>query len=209
MQRKLRPRTGLSHPWMPVLVRPVLRTLIAAGALFAAGTAVASPTGGERWVAVGPVAGYRTFASRLELDSEFAIGARISLGVSDRVTVMIDGAHAEPRRRTSGVISSFGDIRALVSYRLRKEGVRPYLVTGVGGQVLNFHDAPASASAVVAAGAGVELDLTPDWVALFEASADVYGGRFVTYSSTGRELSSTDRRTYATGIFSVGLAYRF
>ncbi len=174
-----------------------------------AGGAWAAPPDRGRWVAIGPVAGYRTFASPLELEGEFAIGARVSLGVSNRVTIMIDGAHAEPTRRTSGVVSSVGDIRALVSYGFRKRGVRPYLLVGLGGQILNFHDAPASASAVVATGLGAEIALSPEWIAVFEGSADFYRGRFVTYSSTGQELSSTSRETYATGLFSAGIQYRF
>lgn len=176
---------------------------------FGAGVASAAPADGERWAAVGPIAGYRTFASPLELEGEFAIGARVSLGLSDRVAIMIDGAHADPTRRTSGKVSSFGDIRALVSYRIRERGVRPYILAGLGGQILNFHDAPASASAVVAAGLGAEISLSPEWLAIIEASADFFRGRFVTYSSTGQELSSTNREMYATGIFSAGIQYRF
>lgn len=191
-----------------LLTRRLFAALPAACA-FAGAVAAAAPAEGERWAAVGPIAGYRTFASPLELDSEFAIGARVSLGLGNRVTIMIDGAHAEPTRRTSGQVSSFGDIRALVSYGFRERGVRPYLLVGLGGQILNFHDAPASASAVVATGLGTEVALSPEWIAIFEGSADFYRGRFVTYSSTGQELSSTSRETYATGLFSAGIQYRF
>ncbi len=176
---------------------------------FGTGVASAAPANGERWAAVGPIVGYRTFASPLELEDEFAIGARVSLSLSDRVTIMIDGAHADPTRRTSGKVSSFGDIRALLSYRIRERGIRPYILAGLGGQILNFHDAPASASAVVAAGLGAEIALSSDWLAIFEGSADFFRGRFVTYSSTGEELSSTNREMYATGIFSAGIQYRF
>ncbi|MEK7348962.1 MAG: hypothetical protein AABZ94_08825 [Candidatus Eisenbacteria bacterium] len=186
-----------------------LLVAVPAACAFAAAVASAAPADGERWAAVGLIAGYRTFASPLELEGEFAIGARVSLGLSDRVTIMIDGAHADPTRRTSGKVSSFGDIRALVSYRLRERGVRPYILAGLGGQILNFHDAPASASAIVAAGLGAEITLSPEWLAIFEGAADFYRGRFVTYSSTGQELSSTNREMYATGIFSAGLLYRF
>ena len=194
----------VTSPWTRLLLLavPVVSSL-------AVGVVGAAPLGEGRWAAIGPVVGSRTFASPLELDAVFAIGARVSLGLSDRVTIIVDGAHAEPTRRTSGIASSFGDVRALLSYRLREQGVRPYLVTGVGGQFLNFHDAPASASAIVAVGVGAEVDLSPEWLVIVEGSADIYGGRFVTYSPTGTELSSTTRETYATGIFSAGLQYRF
>jgi hypothetical protein len=171
--------------------------------------AEAAPPTGERWAAAGPVVGYRTFPATLELNSEFAIGARVSLGLSDRVAVMIDGAHADPTRKTSQKVSSFGDIRALFSYNLRRTGLRPYLVTGLGGMILNFHDAPASASAVVAAGGGVQFDLGPEWLVMFEGTADMYKGRYVTYSPTGQELSSTERQMHSIGLFSAGLQYRF
>ena len=192
-------RLGVRLLWTSLLGASILAILGAAPAL----------AGEGRWVAVGPVVGYRSFAAPLELDPEFAIGARVSLGVSDRVVVTIDGGHAEPTRTTSGIVSSFGDIRALVAYRLKTSGVRPYLLTGVGGQIMNFHDAPASASAVVAAGAGAELDLADAWVVVVEGSANLYRGRLVTYNSTGQELTSTPRETYATGIFSLGILYRF
>lgn len=187
----------------------LLLVAMPAACAMGAGAAEAATPDGSRWAAIGPVVGYRTFASLFEMDGEVAIGARVSLGLSDRVTITIDGAHAEPTRRTSGVVASVGDIRTLVSYRLRERGVRPFLLAGLGGQILNFHDAPASASAVLAAGLGAELDLSPDWLVVVEGSADFYRGRLVTYSSMGEELSSTSRETYATGIFSAGLLYRF
>jgi len=193
---------------MRLLMRRGVWALLLAVALTSA-TAHAAPEAGERWAAVGPVVGYRTFPATLEWESEFAIGARVSMGLSDHVAVMIDGAHADPTRRTSRKVSSFGDIRALVSYKLRRTGLRPYLVTGIGGMILNFHDAPASASAVVAAGGGVEFDLTPEWLVMFEGAADLYKGRYVTYSPTGEELSSTERIMHSIGLFSAGLQYRF
>lgn len=204
MRRRVLYRETVASLWTRLMLVAVPVALA-----FGAGVASAAPADGERWAAVGPIAGYRTFASPLELEGEFAIGARVSLGLSDRVTIMIDGAHADPTRRTSGKVSSFGDIRALFSYRIRERGVRPYVLAGLGGQILNFHDAPASASAVVAAGLGAEISLSPEWLAIFEGSADFFRGRFVTYSETGQELTSTNREMYATGIFSAGIQYRF
>ena len=176
--------------------------------LLGASAAVAEPLP-ARWVGVGITTGARIFSSRLELGSEAAIGARITMGVSDRIMIAIDGGHSSPTRKTSNVSSSFGEVRALAAYRFLSGPVRPYLLTGLGGQFFNFHDAPGTAGAIVAAGVGVEFMAGSEWAIFGEGSVDFYRAKYQTFSDTGEVLDSTPNATYGTGLVTVGLQYRF
>ena len=163
----------------------------------------------ERWLGVGITSGTRSFASPMELQSEIALGARLSIGLTGNLTISIDGGHSNPTRRTSGTPSSYGEIRALAAYRFLSGSVRPYLLTGLGGQFFNFHDAPGTAGACVAAGIGVDFEANEEWALFGEVSIDAYRARFQTFSESGEVIDSTDILTYGTGILSVGLQYRF
>lgn len=171
--------------------------------------ALAATTPPGRWATVGVTGGARIFSSSLDLENEFAIGARVVLGLSDRVSIGIDGGHSSPTRRSSDIASSFGEVRAIASYRFLTGSVRPYLMTGVGGQFFNFHDAPGAAGAVVAAGAGVECSLGEVWSVVGEGSVDFYRARYQTFSDTGEVIDSTEPLTYGTGILTLGLQIRF
>lgn len=162
-----------------------------------------------RRVGIGPTTGARVFSSRLDLQSEAAVGLRVSLGVSERVSVVIDGAHSNPTRKVTGAASSFGDLRVLANYRVLRGRVAPYVQAGVGGQFFNFHDAPGSAGAVVAAGLGVEFAASRD-VALFaEVMANGYRAQYHRFTETGTVLESSPAATYATGAVTIGAQYRF
>jgi hypothetical protein len=189
-------------------------TLLAAtsvrGAGIALALAVADPAvAQERWVGVGLTTGTRSFASPLKLDTELALGARVSIGVSDRVTVSIDGGHSNPSRRSSGVSSSVGEVRVLTAYSFLHGSIRPYLLAGLGGQFFNFHDAPGSAGACVVGGLGAEFMANDEWALFGEGSVDAYRARFQTFSETGELVYSSDILTYGTGIVTLGLQYRF
>lgn len=204
MRRQVSTPGTASFLWTHV-VAPAVRLGGIAIALSLAGPAEAA----ERWVGIGPTTGARWFASRFELQSEIAVGARVTIGVSDRLAISIDGGHSNPSRRSSGVSSSYGEIRALASYRFLPGPLRPYLLTGLGGQFFNFHDAPGAAGVCVAGGLGVEYEAAEEWALFGEVSVDAFRARFQTFSETGQVIDSSEMRTYGTGIATVGLQYRF
>ena len=199
-----RSATALPSPWTRLL-------LIAIPILLAAPSsrALAATTPPGRWATVGLTTGARIFSSSLDLQNEIAIGGRLLLGLSDRVSIGIDGGHSSPTRKSSDISSSFGEVRAIGSYRFRTGSIRPYLMTGVGGQFFNFHDAPGAAGVVVAAGAGVECDLSETWSLVGEGSVDFYRARYQTFSNTGEVLESTETLTYGTGVLTLGIQTRF
>jgi hypothetical protein len=184
-----------------------------AALLWVAGSSLFGPqaadAGPERRAGVGLTTGARIFASRLELQNEAAIGLRVSLGVADRVSVLIDGSHSNPTRKTSGASSSFGDLRVLASYRLLPGRLAPYVAAGVGGQFFNFHDAPGTAGAVIAAGLGIEFAASREWALFAEATADFYRAQYHRFTETGTVLESSPAATYATGVVTAGAEFRF
>ena len=201
MRRRI-PFCGHLFPWTRYLPPAILLAMT----VTSASPATAAP---ERWIGVGVTSGARSFASPMELQSEVALGARISIGVTDRVMISIDGGHSNPTRRTSGVSSSYGEVRVLAAYRFLSGPFRPYLLTGLGGQFFNFHDAPGSAGACVAAGIGAEYEVNEEWALFGEVSVDGYRARFQTFSESGEVIESTSMLTYGTGIATIGLQYRF
>jgi len=159
----------------------------------------------DRPIRVAPLVGARMFASPLELNSEFAFGARVSIGVSDRVCVVMDAGHSSPVRKTTGASMSFGEIRLLTTVRVLRGPVCPYVLAGLGGQFFNFHDTAGAASGLLAAGLGVEVEATRRWSFFAEGSGDIYRASF-----SGSDYGSwSSRQTYVTGLYTFGAQYEF
>lgn len=163
----------------------------------------------ERLAGVGVTSGARVYSNPLELQTEATVGVRVSMWLSDQLTVIVDGAHANPTRRTSGASSSFGDVRILAAYHPWRSRWSPYFVTGVGGQFFNFHDAPGTAGAVVAAGTGIEFEASRRWALFAEATANFYRAQYHVYTEFGTAVKSSVAATYATGALSLGAQVRF
>ena len=203
MRRLTSVRHRVACPW----TLPALLAVPALALLLAADPAWAEPAG-HRPIRVAPLAGARVFADPLKLNSEFAFGGRISIGVSDRVSVAIDASHSSPVRRTSGTNMSFGEIRLLTTVALLRSPLHPYALAGLGGQFFNFFDAPGAAGLIFAGGLGVEYAPAERWSVFAEGSADFYRA---SYTMSGRPsfLSAGPRQTLATGVFTFGVQYEF
>lgn len=158
---------------------------------------------------VAPVIGARSFASKLDLETEAAIGLRLGAGVNDRVTVWMDAVHTAPARKTTGRLAYVTALRGLAQCRLTRGRVRPYVLAGVGGILFNFSDATDTAAGEVTLGGGLEFHASAR-VALFgEFSGDFYRSRSVVYGSTGNEISTSSRSTDAATTAAAGLAVGF
>ena len=193
LQRLVAPAFTTWTPWLAV------------GML--AAVAVPGPAHAEydRPVKVSPVVGARTFSKELQLNSEFAFGIRVALGLSEHVSVAIDAGHSSPVRRTTGKSMSFGEIRLLTLVRALRGPVSPYAVLGVGGQVFNFADAPGTTSGILASGLGIEATPFQRWSFFAEGSADIYRASF----KQDFFPRPSSRETLGTGVLSAGASYSF
>lgn len=162
----------------------------------------------SRPIRVAPIVGSRIFAEPLKLYSEFAFGARVSMGLSDRVTVAVDASHSSPVRKTTGSSMSFGEIRLLTTVAILRGRVQPYALAGLGGQFFNFFDAPGAAGLIFAGGLGVEFEPVERWSVFAEGSADFYRASF-TMSNSPSFLTASPRQTLATGVLTLGVQYEF
>jgi hypothetical protein len=163
----------------------------------------------ERTLVVAPVVGLRSFESKLDLGTEAAVGARLGIGTSDRVSVLVDYIHTAPARGSTGQLAYITGLRTLAQVRVLTGQVRPYVIAGVGGVLFNFSDANDTAGGAVTLGAGVEVK---PWrrAALFaEGSLDFYRSREVLYSTTGDVLSSGPRSTDQISTVEAGVALEF
>jgi hypothetical protein len=154
-------------------------------------------------------AGVHSFEQKLDLGSEVAVGIRGGAGVNDRVTLLLEYVHTAPARKTTGATARISSVRGLAQIRLLRSAVRPYFLAGVGGVLFNFEDAVDTAAGTATFGGGVEVE---PWnrVSFFaEGYADIYRARSVTYSSTGDELSTTERSTDTVGAGMAGIAVEF
>lgn len=163
----------------------------------------------SRALYVAPVIGVRTFESKLDLETEAAIGLRLGAGVNDRVTVWMDAVHSVPARKTTGRLAYVTALRGLAQIRFTHGTVRPYLLAGVGGVLFNFSDANDTAAGEVTVGGGVEYRASPRVQLFAEWSGDFYRARTVVYGSTGNEISSSPRSTDAATTIAAGLAVGF
>ena len=154
-------------------------------------------------------AGVRSFEKKLDLGSEVAVALRGGSGVNDRVTLLLEYVHTAPARKTTGATARVSAVRGLAQVRLLRSSVRPYLLAGIGGILFNFEDAVDTAAGTATLGGGVEVE---PWhrVSLFaEGYADLYRARSVTYSSTGEQLTTTERSTDTVGAGMAGIGVRF
>jgi len=181
------------------------------GALFVAalGLLPSRAAHAERTLIVAPVIGLRSFEDKLDLGDEAAIGARLGIGTSERVAVLVDYVHTAPARKSTGQLAYITGLRTLAQVRVLTGEVRPYVLAGVGGVLFNFSDANDTAGGAVTLGAGVEVK---PWrrAALFaEGSLDFYRSREVLYSTTGDILSSGPRSTDQIATLEAGVALEF
>ncbi|HEX7078687.1 MAG TPA: hypothetical protein VF363_09710 [Candidatus Eisenbacteria bacterium] len=181
----------------------------ALGAIPVAGAIVPGAARAEsgRPLYVAPVFGARSFESKLDLETEAAVGARLGAGVNDRVTVWMDAIHSVPARKTTGRLVYVTALRGLAQCRLLvRSAIHPYLVAGVGGILFNFGDTTDTAGGEVTLGGGVEYRVAPRACLFGEFTDDFYRSRSVVYGSTGEEISSTPRSTDTARTFAIGLA---
>jgi hypothetical protein len=153
--------------------------------------------------------GVHSFEETLDLESEVAFGFRGGAGINDRVTLLMEYVVTGPARKTSGSLAHVSSLRGLAQVRLLRSSVRPYLLAGIGGILFNFEDAVDTASGAATFGGGVEVEPWNRVSVFVEGSADIYRARSVSYTSTGDELTTTDRSTDTVGAAMAGIAVEF
>lgn len=163
----------------------------------------------ERTLVVAPIVGLRSFESKLDLGDEAAIGARLGIGTSDRVAVLVDYVHTAPARKSTGQLAYITGLRTLAQVRVMTGEVRPYVVAGVGGVLFNFSDANDTAGGAVTVGAGLEVKPWRRAAVFAEGSLDFYRTREVLYSTTGDIVSSGPRSTDQITTVEAGVALEF
>jgi len=216
MVRSFRPRGGLAPTalWMRRFVTQFARrarATIGTAALLAAVLLTPGRAQADvgRSLYVAPVIGARSFESKLDLETEAAIGLRFGAGVNDRVTIWMDAVHSAPARKTTGRLVYVTALRGLAQCRLAAGRVAPYLIGGVGGILFNFGDTTDTAGGEVTLGGGVEYRASARTALFAEFTGDFYRSRSVVYGSTGNELSSTPRTTDTAKTLAAGLAVGF
>jgi hypothetical protein len=186
-------------------MRPAFLLFLTASALGMA----AAPARAERTLIVAPVAGLRSFESKLDLGDEAAIGARFGIGTSDRVSVLVDYIHTAPARKSTGDLAYITGLRTLAQIRILTGLFRPYVVAGVGGVLFNFSDASDTAGGAVTLGGGVEVKPWRRASLFAEGSFDFYRSREVFYSTTGQEVDAGSRSTDHIATIEAGAALEF
>jgi hypothetical protein len=169
-------------------------------------TALAQPS---RSIQVGLSAGARSFASRLDLSSEFAGGVRVGLDLGRHASLLMDAVYTTPTRTTTNAFTRVISVRTLVQVRPLSGRLRPYAIGGLGGTLFDFEDTPDASGGTLTGGVGVEWDVRDRFALFGEGSIDWYRNRYVTYAPTGERLSISDRTTEQIRSFGAGLLARF
>ena len=165
--------------------------------------------GNVRPALIAVTAGPRFSAEEMDLGSAAAFGGRIGLGITERMSVWLDGATSSPERRTSGIAAHVTAIRAMVQGRILTGVLRPYLVLGGGALVFNYGDAYDGVGAILTVGGGVDWRIAERTLLFTESTADIYGTTNTIRSPTGAELYSSPGDTQAATALSVGIVVEF
>jgi hypothetical protein len=183
------------------------------GLLFATALWVTCPTPAfaqpDRSIQVGLFAGGRSFASRLDLSSEFAGAVRIGLDLGHHASLLMDAVHTTPRRTTTDAFTRVTSVRTLIQYRFLPGTIHPYAIGGLGGMLFDFEDTPDASGGTLTGGVGVEWRLNRRFALFGEGSLDWYLNRYVMYAPTGERLTVSDRTTERVRTFGAGLLARF
>lgn len=179
--------------------------LLALLALASAGPAAA----GDRPVSVSGGAAWRIFSSQLGLENDAGLSLRLGLGVTDRLEVALDYSLSDPLRKVTQQSASVSALRALARYEVWQGAVRPYVLAGGGGFLVNFNDSSDYSTGALTVGLGIERRLGPSAFLRVEGSADLYRSEVVRYDIGGNVESRAPRTTNALGTFSASLGTRF
>ncbi len=152
--------------------------------------------------------GYRIFSRQLGLQNDAAFDLRLGLGVARRASIALDYGLCDPLREVTRQPASVNALRALARVDILEGALRPYVLAGMGGFLINFHDAPDYSEGSLTAGAGIERDLSPRLVLRVEGTADFYRSELITYDAGGNVLTRSARLTNALGTISAGLGVR-
>src|SRR5512138_1485434 len=175
------------------MTRPLL--CYALLAMLLVGSARPAAAESDRTVQVGLFAGSRSFASRLDLSSEFAAGGRVGLDLSRHASLLMDAVYTTPTRTTTDAFTRVIAVRTLVQVRPVSGRLRPYAIGGLGGMLFDFEDTPDASGGTLTGGFGVEYGLTRGVALYGEGSIDWYLNRDVAYAPTGERLTVSSRRT--------------
>jgi len=164
---------------------------------------------GDRPVSASAGGAWRIFSSQLGLESDAGLSLRLGLGVMDRLEVALDYSLSAPLRETTQQSASVSALRALARYEVWQGPIRPYVIAGGGGFLVNFDDSSDYSTGAVTLGAGVERRLGPRAFLRLEGTADLYRSEVVRYDLGGNVRSRAPRTTNALGSLGVFLGTRF
>jgi hypothetical protein len=179
-------------------------------AVTAASSAQPAPSSATEWhPVISAVGAWRVFNDQIDLRSEWAYGARMGLESSSRFSLVIDYVECQTWRRGSGRSAEVMALRALGRVDALRGRVRPYLIGGLGGLLLQFRDAPNTAVGSMILGVGGEKRFAERWRLFGEASVDHYYYESVFYTSTGGAIPTGQKGANVIWTGSIGIGASF
>lgn len=153
--------------------------------------------------------GFRFFEEDLDLQTHFAYGARVGLSDGSRATLYLDYLECRTWRKGTAADADILAMRALLRVDALRGSVRPYVIGGLGGMMLQFDDAPNAGVGAFTFGAGLEGRLGRTWSLFAEGTFDSYTDRRVQYSSGGIAIGRGLPGTFTIPVITGGLSARF
>ncbi len=153
--------------------------------------------------------GIQTFNDQVGLEDASCFLFRAGLGMTDRVTVALDGTFSPTRRVNTRALAYIYNVRGVVRVNLLPGATRPYLLAGGGIAAFDFSDAWDSAAGIATIGAGVSQRIGSRTFVALEASANFYRIRVMYFDEFGyptRVGPCTDRQL-TTATLSVGYEF--
>jgi len=153
--------------------------------------------------------GFRLFGDELDLREHWSYGGRVGLSDPSRTTLYLDYLECRTWRNATARHSEIFALRALVRFDILKSTVRPYVIAGFGGMMLQFDDAPNAGVGAFTYGGGAEARLGDRWSIFAEGTFDTYTAERVTYTPGGTVYGRTYRGTFSMNSLIAGLSARF
>ncbi len=194
---------------------PRTRVITAAGAALAAVAWIflapcSMALAADRLLTVQLGGGIRTYSSQqLGLEDAANGSLRVGLGMTDRVTVALEGSFSSTNRSSNLAAANAYGMRAIAQVDLLEGATRPYLLAGGGVVAFDFGDAQDTSVGIGTIGGGISRRLGPRTFVALEAAADIYGVREIDFDVYGNATFIGHRRYWHMTTVTLSLGHRF
>jgi len=163
----------------------------------------------ERPITIQVGAGPRIYNQELGLNSDLGAGIRLGLGVSERASIALDFLYTPTNRTTSDQISIITSLRALARMDLLRGPIRPYVLAGAGGVMMNFSDARDVSAGTLTGGLGISRSIGRDHFVSIEGTLDFYSSRVQYYDLEGAVIYDGPQTIETLKMVTVNVGTRF